>query len=66
MVLGHPEARKAQALGVPGQFQGIVQGLGGATVVTDGRQIEDGEGQLGKGSHRGKTWIGDRRGRLSE
>ncbi|MND56981.1 hypothetical protein D3C80_481010 [compost metagenome] len=51
VVLGHPEAGKAQALDVPGKFQGVVQSLGGAAVVTDGRQIESGQGQLGEGSH---------------
>ncbi|MCY1304094.1 hypothetical protein D9M68_847010 [compost metagenome] len=51
VVLGHPETREAQALDVARQLQGIVQGLGGATVVADGREIEDGKGQVGQGRH---------------
>ena len=51
VVLGHPEAGEAQRLGVPGQRQGVLQGLGRAAVVADRRQVENGKRGVGQSWH---------------
>ena len=42
VMLGHPEACVAPALGVPGQVEAVAEGLGRAAALPDRRQVEDG------------------------
>ncbi|MOA01734.1 hypothetical protein D3C78_1211550 [compost metagenome] len=51
VVLGHPEAGEAQRLHMPGQGQGIVQGLGRPAIVADGAQVEHGKIDVGQSGH---------------
>ena len=44
VVLGQPVAAVAQALGMPGEVEGVAQGLAGVAALDDRREVEDGEG----------------------
>ena len=48
VVLGEPEAAVVEALGVAGEVEGAVEGVGGSGTLGDGGEIEDGERDHGE------------------
>lgn len=53
VMLGEPEAGKAQALGQLGQSHTFTVAVGGAATLADGGQIENGQGSSGEARHDG-------------